>query len=338
MKNSTVPYFLPRKIATHSLLLLAVIASLLFSMQRGYTQDKVEVLLDWFINPDHAPLIIAKVDGYFAKEDLNVTLIPPTDPSLPPRLVAAKKSDVAISYQPQLHLFADKQLPIKRFGTLVATPLNSLVVLENSGIESIADLDGKNVGFSVGGFEEAILSTMLEKHGLGIDDIQLINVNFALSGSLYTGDVDAVIGAFRNFELNQMMLDEKPGKAFFVEEEGVPFYDELILIAHSEHLSDSAFQDKMRRFLRAIELATVAMMNRPDALWEKFIAYDTALDTPLNQLAWKDTLRRFALRPSVYDAKRYKKFAQYLQNKGIIKDTPPLSRYVIDLHADDASH
>jgi putative hydroxymethylpyrimidine transport system substrate-binding protein len=35
-----------------------------------------------------------------------------------------------------------------------------------------------------------------------------------------SGQVDAVIGSFRNFELNQLDLDCSPGRAFYPEEEG----------------------------------------------------------------------------------------------------------------------
>ena len=79
----------------------------------------------------------------------------------------------------------------------------------------------------MGGFEDAMLAAMLNNHGLSIKDVELINVNFALSASILSGKVDAVIGAFRNFELNQMDIVGKPGIAFYPEEEGVPAYDEL---------------------------------------------------------------------------------------------------------------
>ena len=65
----------------------------------------------------------------------------------------------------------------------------------------------------------------------------LVNVNWSLSPSLLSGQVDAVIGAFRNFELNQMDLAGHPGRAFYVEEEGVPPYDELILVANRASLA-----------------------------------------------------------------------------------------------------
>ena len=35
-------------------------------------QDKVRLLLDWFVNPDHAALVIAKQRGLFAKHGLDV--------------------------------------------------------------------------------------------------------------------------------------------------------------------------------------------------------------------------------------------------------------------------
>ncbi|WP_339857559.1 ABC transporter substrate-binding protein, partial [uncultured Nisaea sp.] len=200
--------------------------------------DKLTVLLDWFVNPDHGPLIVADKKGFFTDEGLEVELIAPADPNDPPKLVAAQKADIAVSYQPQLHIQAAEGLPLVRFGTLVATPLNTLVVLKDGPVKSLADLKGRKVGYSVGGFEDALLGAMLKKHGLTLSDVELINVNFSLSPSIISGQVDAVIGAFRNFELNQMDIIGKPGRAFFVEEEGVPPYDELIYIAHKDRLDD----------------------------------------------------------------------------------------------------
>ena len=52
-------------------------------------QDKVRLLLDWFVNPDHAALVIAKQRGIFTKHGLDVELIAPADPNAPPKLVAA---------------------------------------------------------------------------------------------------------------------------------------------------------------------------------------------------------------------------------------------------------
>ncbi len=305
--------------------LIAAIA--LLAAAPAWAEDKMTVLLDWFINPDHGPIIIAQENGYFADEGLDVEIIPPADPSAPPRLVAAGQADLAVSYQPQLHLQIHEGLPLKRVGTLVATPLNCLLVLEDGPIKTLADLKGKKVGFSVAGVEEAVLTAMLKQDGVALNDIEMINVNFSLSPSLMTGQVDAVIGAFRNFELNQMDIEGVAGRCFYIEEEGVPPYDELIYVANP----DTMDADKVARFLAATEKATQFIVNNPEKSWEIFSATSPELQDELNARAWVDTLPRFALRPAGFDAGRYARFEQFLKDSGMIDSINPVSDITIDV-------
>ena len=277
--------------------------------------NKLTIGLDWFINPDHAPLIIAQKRNFFKDVGLEVEMIEPADPNDPPKLVAAGKLDLAISYQPQLHIQVDQGLPVVRVGTLVSVPLNSLVVLKDGPIKSIADLKGKKVGFSVGGFEEALLSGMLQKYNLQMTDVELININFSLSPSLIAKKVDAVIGAFRNFELNQMDIVKRPGRAFYPEEHGVPSYEELIYIANVKNRNNPVFN----KFFKAIQKATLTIINDPESTWKDFSTYRKGLDDELNKRAFKDTLPRFTLRPQAHDLNTYKDFGNFLKEKGIIK-------------------
>lgn len=292
---------------------------------------KLPVMLDWFVNPDHAALLVAQEKGFFAAQDLEVELQVPADPNDPPKLAAAGKVDLAVSYQPQLFIHVNAGLPIKRIGTLVATPLNSLVVLKDGPVKSIADLKGHKVGYSVGGFEEALLKSMLAKAGLKIEDVTLVNVNFALSPALLSKQVDAVIGAFRNFELNQLELAKKPGRAFYPEEEGIPPYDELVLVANREKLTD----DRYRKFLTALENATLYLLNHPDESWKAFIGKHKDLGDELNRRAWRDTLPRLARRPAALDEGGYKRFAQFLLKQGVLTVVLPVSNYAVQLPSPD---
>ena len=289
--------------------------------------EKMTVLLDWFINPDHGPLYVALERGYFRDVGLDVEFKAPADPNDPPKLVAAGKADLAISYQPQLHMQADRGLPLVRVATLVATPLSSLVVLRDGPVKSVADLKGKTVGFSVGGFEDAILRAMLEKNGLTLNDVKLVNVNFSLSPALISGKVDAVIGAYRNFELNQLDILKRPGRAFYVEEEGVPAYDELIVVANKKDIGKAS----IRNFVDAVERGVQYLVNHPDESWKLFIKGRKDLNDELNKRAWRDTLPRFALRPGALDRKRYENFAAFLKKQGLVKNTPPLSAFAVEL-------
>ncbi|MFY0679362.1 MAG: ABC transporter substrate-binding protein [Thalassovita sp.] len=291
--------------------------------------DQMTLLLDWFVNPDHGPIIVAQEKGYFKDQNLEVEVIAPADPSDPPKLVAAGKADLAVSYQPQLHLQIHEGLPLQRVGTLVATPLNCLLTLADGPITSPADLAGKKVGFSVGGVEEAVLGSILRHHGLDLDDVELVNVNWSLSPSLMSGQVDAVIGAYRNFELNQMEIEGVEGNCFFVEEEGLPPYDELIYVANT----DTMDQDMIARFLAATEKATQYIVNHPEDSWEIFAGTSAELQDELNAKAWVDTLPRFALRPTAMDHGRYAAFEAFLFEAGLIPSQNPVSAIAIDVTA-----
>lgn len=303
----------------------AFVAALLPGMASAH--DKLTVLLDWFVNPDHTPLVVAKHTGIFDRHELLVDLIAPADPNDPPKLVAAGKADVAISYQPQLHVQVAQGLPLRRIGTVVGTPLNSLVVLHDGPVKTIADLKGRKIGYSVGGFEDALLKSMLEQYGLKLSDVTLINVNFALSPSIFAGKVDATIGAFRNFELNQMDIAGKPGRAFYPEDYGVPLYDELILVAHKDRLND----DRFKRLLDALEEAVAYLHNEPRKSWQAFIKENKTLDDELNRRAWASTLPRFSQSPRALDGKRYSRFANYLVKQGLIPKALPVEDYAVEL-------
>ena len=290
--------------------------------------EKITVVLDWFVNPDHGPLYVALEKGFFTERGLDVEFHVPSNPNDPPKFAAAKKAEIAVSYQPQHHLHFDQGLPIVRIATLVATPLNTLVVLADSDIKSPMDLKGKTVGYSISGFETVILKVMLERQGLSLNDIKLVNVNFSLSPSLIAGTTDAVIGAYRNFELNQMDIIGRPGRAFYVEEYGIPSYDELVLVAHHDYVTDP----KLRKFVDALEAGVQFLVNHPEEGWKLFIRGRKDLDNKLNRLAWRDTLSRFALRPGALDRARYQRFAEFLKKQGMIKKVPPLEAYAVELH------
>ena len=292
----------------------AVLGGLFASLLHVPSAQAEKLALDWFVNPDHASIITGLVRGSFAEAGIELEIIEPADPNDPPRWVAAGDVDIALSYQPNLHLQIDRGLPIAWVGTLVATPLNSLVVLDDGPIGKIEDLKGKKIGFSVGGFEDAILAQMLENHGLTLDQIELINVNWSLSSSLLGRQVDAVIGAFRNFELHQLRISGSKGIAFYPEEHGVPAYDELIFITRRDRVNDPF----VAKFFRVLEQEIIWIINHPQEAKTTFTSYRAGLDDELNDNAFDTTWTRFARRPRAIDRARYENFSRFLVERALI--------------------
>ncbi|MCZ4151645.1 thiamine biosynthesis protein, partial [Escherichia coli] len=79
--------------------------------------------------------------------------------------------------------------------------------------------------------------------------IKLVNVNFQLTSALLAGQVDAVIGGYRNIEAQELKLQGKTPVVMNVEDYGVPAYDELVIVAHR----DAIHEAKIRKFLTALQ-------------------------------------------------------------------------------------
>ncbi|MDR1625596.1 MAG: aliphatic sulfonate ABC transporter substrate-binding protein [Spirochaetia bacterium] len=76
----------------------------------------------------------------------------------------------------------------------VTNSLQSIAVAANSPIQSVADLKGKKVAYLTGTMRHNQLTRALKEHGLGLNDIESLNLNFDASGpALLRGDIDAFV-------------------------------------------------------------------------------------------------------------------------------------------------
>lgn len=307
-------------------ILLIILLSLSFtSICYSAESKKLIVFLDWFANPNHAPLFVAKEQGFFKQEGLDVELIGPADPSDPPKLVAAGKGDIAITYQPQFMEQVSRGLPLIRIGTLIDTPLSSLVVLKESSIKSLHQLKNKRIGYSSGGMTNLGLKIMLESNKLNQHDVERINVHYDLTQALLTKKVDAVTGMMRNFELIQLEQAGHPGLAFYPEKNGVPTYSELIFVIHQNNSHDP----RIRHFLIALQKGIAYLKKNPQRCWEQFSKENPALNDELNKRAWWVTLPLFPNSPTHFDKKNWLTFAKFLQKNGLIDKVEKIDRYAI---------
>lgn len=289
--------------------------------------EKITLLLDWFVNPDHAPIVAAESIGAFREMGLEVEIIQSADPSLPPHRLADRQADLALNYQPELHLLVDAGLPLVRVGTIIDTPLATVAALQSSGIRTMADFKGKRMGCAVTGVDTVTLEAMLKNSGIGLADITMVNVNFQLVSALIAGDVDGVVGGYRNFEATEIREHGGEPILFNVEDFGVPTYEELIVVAHRDTLGDP----KIAKFLAAVQKGTDYLLAEPQQSWGRFLQAYPALDNNLNRTAWKDTLPLFARDPLALDTTRYETYGKFLYDNKLIGRLPPVGDYAVQL-------
>ncbi len=291
----------------------------------GAETTRLTLMLDWYPNPNHAPIVAAVERGDFAALGLDVVIQAPADPSDPLKLAAAGKVDVAISYQPMTTMARSEGLPIAAFGVLVDQPLGSVMTTGRSGVRTVADLKGRRVGYSVPGFEEALLGAVLGSAGLGLSDVTLTNVNFNLTPALLSGQVAAVVGAYKNYEKLALELEGATVIVFDLVEHGVPPYDELVFVASDATLA--ARGPALRAFLAGVAKGMARVRDTPDDALAALQARYADTRTELTRRAFAATRPLFAARLAP-DPARWARFQRFLAERKVIARTTPVERLV----------
>ena len=252
---------------------------------------RVELMLDYFPNADHAGIYAAQAAGYFEQAGLDVAIRQPPDPAAPIKQVAAGRVDLAISYEPEVLRARDLGVNVVSIGAIVQKPLTSIISLPEAKIREPADLRGKTVGTAGIDYQSAYLQTILADAGVPANSVRERNVGFAFSPALITGKIDAALGAFWNYEGTELRLRGKKPRIIRVEDAGVPTYNELVLVANEDALERDA--SKIRAFIGAVSRGTRDLRADPDAAIDGLLEANPDLDPELQRAVVEVTLPLF---------------------------------------------
>jgi putative hydroxymethylpyrimidine transport system substrate-binding protein len=252
---------------------------------------RVELMLDYFPNADHAGIYAAQAAGHFEQAGLDVEIRTPPDPSAPIKQVAAGNVDLAISYEPEVFRARDIGLNVVSIAAIVQEPLTSIISLPKAKIRTPRDLKGKTVGTAGIDYQTAYLETILAEAGLNTDSVKERNVGFNLTPALLTGKVDATLGAFWNYEGTDLRLRGKRPQIIRMEDAGVPTYNELVLVANGDALERD--NGKLRAFIGALSRGTRDLRENPDEAIEGLLEANPDLDPELQRAVVRVTLPLF---------------------------------------------
>ncbi len=238
--------------------------------------EPFSVALDWYPNPDHAGLLTAKDAGFFADAGLDVSLDAPTDPALPIKLVAAGKTDLAISYEPEVLLAREQGLDVVAVGSIIGQPLTSMMWLEKSKIKRVADLKGKTISTAGIPYQNAYLKTILERAGLSESQVSVVGVGQGLLPSIVSGRAQATLGPLWNIEGVDLKLSGQKPVINPVNKLGVPTYDELVVVANGSQLEQDP--DSVRLFMSALSRGTAKAVAEPNLTTQTILDANDALD------------------------------------------------------------
>lgn len=324
MTVSTTSISLAGRFSRRALVAAAGVAALARPAAPVSAQDgptPVTVALDWYPNANHAGLFLALERGWFEADGLAVELYTPSDPTTVLQTVGAGRDTFGISYQTDVLLARAQGVPVVSVAAIAQQPLMGIMTLAEAELERPGDLAGKAVAYPGIPSQEAFLATMLEHDGLGMADIDLVNVGFDLLPALVSGRAAASMGAFWTHETIVAERAGYPVAMMRVEEFGVPSYYELVLVSGEQTLERDP--ETVRAFLRAAVRGYEAAAADPEAALDALAAaspdIDSAVETEGIALT-APTWTAGGVPVGEQTAERWQAYAAWMAERGLIPD------------------
>jgi len=220
----------------------------------GLAADEVTLQLKWVTQSQFAGYYVALEKGFYAEEELDVTIKPGGPDIAPTQVLAGGGADVTVEWMPAALAAREKGLPMVN----IAQPFKSsgmmLTCRKDAGVATTADFPGKTLGVWFFGNEFPFLSWMSQLEiptdgsDAGVEVLkQGFNVDPLLSGQA------ACISTMTYNEYWQVIdggLAPEDLVTFKYEDQGVATLEDGLYVLE-ENLADPAFEDKMVRFVRA---------------------------------------------------------------------------------------
>ena len=246
------------------MVLVMLTAGLAFA---AHAADKVTIQLKWVTQAQFAGYYVAQEKGYYKAEGLDVTIKPGGPDISTPQVIAGGGADVIVDWMPSALASREKGVALVNIAQIFNRSGMMLTCRKDSGIRSPSDFRGKTLGVWFYGNEYPFLSWMSQlgiptkggsngvtvlKQGFNVDPIFQKQAH-CVSTMTYNEYWQVVDGGLSPSEL----------VVYKYEDQGVATLEDGLYVLE-KNLSNSAFVNKMARFLRASIKGWEFAANNPD--------------------------------------------------------------------------
>ncbi|KAJ0406926.1 hypothetical protein P43SY_001777 [Pythium insidiosum] len=275
---------------------------------------KTTFLLNWYANPYHTPIFVAKSKGFYEEEGIDLAILETTNPSDVTEIVGS--GAVNMGLKAMIHILAAKErgIDLTSFGTLLDEPPTGLIFKESSGIKTFQDIIGKRVGY-IGHFGKVMIDDMARQAGIDTSSYTTVRVGMNVVDAIMRGDIDTGIG-FTNFQRIELekLSGEKAGMLRIDELDGLGCccFCSVMFVASDKFFSEN--KDLVAGFLRATRRGMDITIEYPEEAWEEMCRMNPRLRNDLYKTIFDRTLPYFSrtLLNVERDWEKVGKFCKYL--------------------------
>lgn len=243
------------------------------------TQARVRIRIGVLPILDALPMYVAEAQGYFSENGLEVVFVPVASAAERDQLMQAGQIDGMINDLISTMLYNKNQISViaVRFARTATAefPQYRILAAAGSGIATVEDLAGVEIGVSEGTVIEYTTYRLLEAEGLATEDIRTVAVpripdRLAL---LASGELQAA-----NLPDPLSSLAIQGGATVVIDDSAHPQYGNSLISFRKDFVSQRA--QAIRGFLAAIE-AAVADINADKSAWEDLLVEKELIPAPL---------------------------------------------------------
>ena len=238
----------------------------------GETADSVTLQLKWVTQAQFAGYYAAQEEGYFEDEGLDVTIRPGGPDIVPEQVVLGGQAQLGINWLDNTLATRDKGQNIVNIAQVFTRSGMTELTWKDSGLDSIAKLEGKKVGVWLGGNEHKLFAA-LNKNGLDPQkDVNIVAQPFDMN-LLLNREVDAAAAMTYN-ELAQVLEQKNPDTGELYQEEdlnvmkmsdlGTGALEDGVFVTE-DWIADEGNQDIAKRLLKASIRGWVFCRDNQDA-------------------------------------------------------------------------
>jgi ABC-type nitrate/sulfonate/bicarbonate transport system substrate-binding protein len=281
---------------------------------------KIKIALEWFLNPDHLPMILGIQTGEYKQVGLDIELIVPKEHY--DGFEELKKGNIDIHVNEPLHLYEHYFDGLKSLGCFFETRggimlrEESLAKLQSNKPIKITTPASNEITNRIG-FE--ILNRYVKKNGFNIDrlDVEFVQTDFYhLNNMKNDPTFDGAWLCFYNFEGIEAQYEKFDNIFIDQFESDYPNFSALEMMTTDEVLSHK--KEAIEKFLEVTSSMSKLAQDYIGLAKSSYYQYSKEQESELMDLIIEDTVKRFETNIQT-DSKRWLELYKFLEDLNIVK-------------------
>jgi ABC-type nitrate/sulfonate/bicarbonate transport system substrate-binding protein len=149
----------------------------------------VKVVLDWTPNTNHTGLYVAKDQGYFEQEGLNVEIIQPGEGGAD-AVIASGSAEFGVSVQESITQARIQGVPIVSIAAIIQHNTSGFASPVAKNIKSPKDFEGKTYGGYGAPVEMAVIESLMQQEKADVSKVKVVNIGAADYFTAVKRDID----------------------------------------------------------------------------------------------------------------------------------------------------